>query len=177
MLTDEKYKNLYKMLSQSGFAKFYGLYEDKEIILDGYMGKIPFDGCSVIDILQKHGIVLILHSDVHNNEGLPSSRIFEAVAASTVIISDQNPFVKQHFGDSVFYIDTSLAAEEIYMQIEKHMEVILLAPEKALQMAEKAHQIFTDNFLLTDQLLQLEAMNREIKSSQKKKGKKWFFFI
>ncbi|MEI8365379.1 MAG: glycosyltransferase [Parachlamydiaceae bacterium] len=170
-LTDNKYKNLYTLLSQSGFAKFYGIHENTDIIKDGFMGQIPFDGISVINILQQHGIVLIMHSAIHNQESIPSSRIFEAAAASCVIISDENPFVKKHFGDSVFYIDTSLSAEEIYAQISRYMDMIRSNPDRALEKAKQAHKIFIDNFLMADQLLRLETMHQQVKQSGKPKIK------
>lgn len=165
-LEDEKFKQVYKALSQSGFAKFYGIHANREIIETGYMGKIPFDGTSVIDILQKHGIVLIFHSDKHNQAQIPSSRIFEAAAASTVIISDENEFVKKHFGDAVFYVDTTLSAEELYKHIQTHMETIRQNPKAALAMAKKAHQIFVNHFLMSDQLLKIQTMNSEVKKQQ-----------
>lgn len=161
-LNDEKYRKLYRMLSQTGFVKFYGVHKNEHIIAQGYEGAIPFDGVSVIDILQKHGIVLVLHSEIHNQECIPTSRIFEAAAASTVIICDENPFVKQHFGDSVFYIDTTLAAEDIFDQIQAHLQTIALNPEKALEMAKRGHQIFTENFTMEEQLLRLEVLNQRV---------------
>ncbi len=167
-LIDEKFKKVYKALSREGFTKFYGIHPNSDIIENGYMGKIPFDGTSVIDILQKHGIVLIFHSQIHNQEEIPSSRIFEAAAASTVIISDTNGFVKKHFGDTVFYVDTSLPAEDIYLQIKNHVAAIRQDPKMALEMAKKAHQIYVDRFLMTDQLLKIHSMHTEI---QKYKAK------
>lgn len=164
-LTDKKFRMVYNLLSRTGFTKFYGVHKNEDIITQGYMGTIPFDGVSVIDILQQHGIVLVLHSDIHNAESIPTSRIFEAAAASTVIISDQNPFVKKHFGDSVFYIDTSLSAKSIYNQIQAHMRTIYQNPQKALEMAKTAHQIFIENFEMSDQLLKLESLNREVIST------------
>ena len=164
--SDTKYRQLYSLLGKSGFTKFYGLDPDPELLQAGYMGTLPFDGISVIRALQRHGITLILHSDIHNSVGIPSPRIFEAAAASTAIISDENSFVKEQFGDSVFYIDVSLPAEAIYKQIQNHMTSILADPEKALEMAARAHQIFVDHFLMTDQLLQLEAMHQKIQQSK-----------
>ncbi len=131
------------------------------------MGPIPFDGSSVIDVLQQYGIVLILHSDIHNAEGIPSSRIFEAAAASTVIISDKNPFVEKHFKDSVFYIDTSLSMEEICCQILEHLENIYTNPKKAQMMAKIAHQIFSNNFEMSNQLLALYSLNQKILGNRK----------
>ncbi len=37
-----------------------------------------------------------------------SSRIFESSAAGAVIICNENPFARRHFGDSLLYIDTTL---------------------------------------------------------------------
>lgn len=161
-LNELKYKTLYTLLSQSGIARFYGISPHASMIPQGYMGPIPFDGVSVINVLQENGIILVLHSDIHNEEGIPSSRIFEAAASSAVIISDENAFVKKHFGDSVFYIDTTLSAENIFAQIMDHWTTIHQDPERALEMAKKAHEIFTENFTMEDQLLTLEAMHQEI---------------
>lgn len=168
-LNDPKFKKLYKFLDDSGFAKFYGLLQNKDLVPQSYMGAIPFDGISVINILQQHGIVLVFHSEIHNAECIPSSRIFEAAAASTVIISDENPFVKKHFGDSVFYIDTSKSAKSIFYQIQKHMQTILEDPERAREMAKNAHQIFIDNFTMENQLLQLEELHQKVMSKRRNK--------
>lgn len=163
-LIDPKFRILYKLLSRTGLVRFYGVERNADIIDAGYMGKIPFDGVSVIKVLQQHGITLVIHSDLHNEEGIPTSRIFEAAAASTVIISDENPFVKQHFGDSVFYINTSLTVRELYEQVLEHLNTIYADPEKALKMAKTAHQIFIDQFEMSDQLLKLEKLHQTIKS-------------
>ena len=169
--SDEKFQNLYGLLSQSGFTKFYGLNHHESLISSGYMGKIPFDGQSVIDILQQNGIILILHSDVHNREKIPSSRIFEAAAASAVIISDENEFIKNHFGDSVFYIDTSRSSIEIFNQIKSYMDLIIQKPEEAWEKARKAHEIFEEKFRMTDQLLKLESLNRKAKKAKTRQKK------
>jgi len=169
-ISDPRFGTLYKLLSQSGFAKFYGLSPNENIDIKDYMGAIPFDGTSVIDILQQQGIVLVFHSDIHNIESIPSSRIFEAAAASTVIICDENPFVKKHFGDSVFYIDTSASGESIFNQIKKHLHTIFQNPNGALKMAKKAHEVFIKKFTMEKQLLHLQAMHEEVISIRKQEG-------
>ena len=161
-LTDPKFCTLYQLLNKSGFAKFYGPKSNSNIDPQNYMGAIPFDGTSVIDVLQQHGVVLVFHSDIHNEESIPSARIFEAAASSTVIICDENPFVRKHFGDAVFYIDTTQSGKSIFNQIEKHMQTIAKDPEKALEMARKAHEIFSDKFTMEHQLLQLQEMHKEV---------------
>ncbi len=165
----DKYKALYRLLSESRFTRFYGPKDSEGIVRPGHhIGQIPFDGISVINTLQKYGITLILHSSQHRNKKLPSGRIFEAAAASTVIICDEHPFVRKHFGDSVYYIDITLPAEEIFNQIASHVHSIFRHPEAALAKAKEAHQIFTDRFQMTDQLLALLAMHNRILSTRKK---------
>lgn len=158
-LTDEKFKHLYYLLSLDGLTSFYGIHPRPEIIAQGYAGSLPFDGRSVPKALQKHGIVLVLHSDIHNAEGIPTGRIFEAASASTVIISDENTFVREHFGDSVFYIDTSLSSVDIYEQIQCHLNTIFSDPEKALEMAKKAHDIFVEKFEMSKLLQQIHELH------------------
>lgn len=161
-LTGPKFKQLYKLLSETGRCKFYGINANEDVIEQGYIGRVPFDGTTVIEILQQHGIVLVLHSEIHNRNKIPSSRIFEAAAASTVIICDQNEFVKEHFKDSAFYIDTRLSAEKVFEQIQGHLNTILMDPEKALVMAKKAHDIFIENFEMADQLHRLERLHNKV---------------
>jgi len=161
-LSDEKFQELYNRLSKTGFARFYGINRNQKIIEHGYAGQLPFDGVSVVAALQDNGIVLVIHSDIHNSEGIPTSRIFEAAAASAVIISDENPFVKEHFGSSVFFIDTTKSAEEICMQIQEHLNTIYLDPQKAWDMAKEAHDIFIENFEMSKQLQQIEKMHQQL---------------
>lgn len=168
-LSDPKFGRLYRLLSQTGFTSFYGVNSNANINPEHYMGKVPFDGKSVIDILQKHGIVLVFHSEIHNAECLPTNRIFEAAAASAVIIADQNAFVKKHFGDSVFYIDTNEPAEIIFNQIQEHLCTILQDPDKALNMAKEAHDIFIDKFTMESQLLNIQAMHKVVRKEKRKR--------
>lgn len=168
-LEDEKFERLYRLLDRGGFTKFYGIKERK----GNYLGKIPFDGVSVIQVLQKHGISLVFHSDLHINHEIPSSRIFESAAASCVIISDQNAFVKKNFGETVFYVDTMLSSEEIYQQIKAHVDFIYKNPEKALEMAKSAHQIFIERFSMENQLLEIDAMHKQVLKSERKQMKRF----
>jgi hypothetical protein len=159
---DSKFQNLYQLLNDSGFTKFYGVKPNPNLGTKNHLGAIPFDGASIIKNLQQHGIVLVFHSDIHNREGIPSSRIFEAAAASTVIISDENDFVKKHFGDSVFYINTTESEESIFNQIQSHIQTIYEDPENALNMAKKSHEIFSKSFSMESQLINLEKMHNEV---------------
>jgi spore maturation protein CgeB len=80
----------------------------------------------------------------------PSARIFEAAAASSVIISDELPFTQKHFGDSVLYVDTTQSAEEMFRTIDGHVKWILSHPQEAQELARRSHQIFCEKFALED---------------------------
>jgi len=110
---------------------------------------------------KKHGISLVFHSDVHNEKKIPSSRIFGGAAASTVIICDNNAFVKKYFGDTVFYIDTTLLAEEIYLQIKTYIDTIHNEPQKALAM-QKSPSNFCRPVSHGNQLKSIMTMHEEV---------------
>lgn len=156
---DEKFRALFKRLDKAPYTRFYGKAFLQELYPKSYQGEVPYDADSLRIFASLAGVSLVLHSDEHNAQGLPSLRIFEAAAASTVIICDNNLFVRAHFGNAVLYIDTSKKSEAIFDQIDRHMKWIQKHKPKALQMAKKAHEIFTQKFLLEDQLLRWEAFS------------------
>lgn len=162
--TDAKFQELLRLLDKEPYVRFYGnpLFQP---LYNSYKGEIPYDGTSLREISGKAGITLVLHSTEHNSYGVPSGRIFEAAAASTVIICDQNPFVQKNFGDSVLYIDTDRDASSMYNQIQSHMEWIKKNKGAALKMAKKAHKIYKDKFLLENQLLRLEKFHELLSSN------------
>lgn len=152
--TKPKFLELLKLLDKKDYTHFYGDPFFKDELLH-YAGELPFNADSLYKAMSRDGITLILHSADHNAYGIPSGRIFEAAAASTVIICDKNTFVEEHFGNSVLYIDTKRSAEKIFDQIHAHMKWIKANKEAALALAKQAHTIYMEKFLLEQQLLQL----------------------
>lgn len=159
---DDKFRHLFSLLDKEPYARFYGNSLCELICPQSYQGGIPFDGESLCATASQAGVSLILHSSEHNKYGLPSGRIFEAIAASTVIICDQNRFVHHHFGDSILYINTDKDAESIFKQIQSYMAWIKNNPDAALEKAKKAHEIYKKQFLLEDQLLKLEEFHHRL---------------
>jgi hypothetical protein len=153
---DIKYQKLQHELAKRDYTNLYGKPAFGITYGPAFKGPIEFDGESVINLISELGVSLILHSETHRNNKIPSGRIFEAAAASAVIISDLNPFIIEHFGDSVLYIDQDLSGEEMFEQIDAFMIWIQTHPEEALLMAQRAHQIFEENFLLESQLLDFD---------------------
>jgi len=152
----QKYTTLLQALAKTQYADFYGSEACGRKYRKCYRGSIPFDGVSTIKTISQLGVALVLHSKDHIQYSIPSGRIFEAAAASAVIISDLNPFVVQNFGNSVLYVDETATAQEMFEQIDTHMQWILCHPEEACEMAKESHQIFQENFLLEQQLLRFE---------------------
>ncbi len=151
--SSEKYKQVYTMLAQAGYFEVYGWEEALKFLGASYKGYIPIDGETLLQKSNAAGISLVLHSAEHLNSGTPTGRIFEAVAANTVIISDKHAFIEEHFGNNVLYIDVDQNADQIYAQINQHMQWIYAHPLEARRMAENCHDVFLQKFTL-ESLLQ-----------------------
>lgn len=159
---DMRYQTLFKLLDKANYCNCYGSLDNERLYPNSYRGTIPYDGVSVINKYSLSGVNLVMHSDLHNHLGMPSSRIFEAAASSSVIISDLNPYVLENFGDSVLYYDQSKDGYTMFKQINRHMEWILSNPEEALNKARQSYQILQEKYLLEDQLLNLLEMDGNI---------------
>ena len=101
---------------------------------------------------------LVLHSHEHIKGGVPTSRIFEAAAASAVIICDHHPFVEKEFGDAVLYIDPNQDPEAVFKQIDDHMKWVHANPDEAMALARRSHAIFMERFTLENELLKIGQM-------------------
>jgi hypothetical protein len=157
-----KYKRLYSLLSGHNYADFYGpssSWSDKNV---NYLGELAHDGNSYLNKIASYSIALILHSKNHLKFHIPTSRIFEAAAVGNLIICDNNQFIKDNFGDSVFYIDETKGANKMFKEIDNYMNWIRQNPDKAKEMAEKSHQIFLDKFSLEHNLINLAKMHESI---------------
>ncbi|PJD95007.1 MAG: hypothetical protein CK425_09690 [Parachlamydia sp.] len=150
---NHRYQTLQNELAQTNYANLFGNPSTGVSYGKAFKGDIKYDGESVINLISEMGVCLVFHSKTHIQHEIPSGRIFEAAAASAVIISDLNPFIIKHFGDAVFYVDQELSGEEMFKQIDTYMAWIQNHSEEALKMAQRAHQIFEEKFLLENQLL------------------------
>lgn len=157
-----EYQRLFSLLDERDDVEFYGPKGSWKFLKKCYQGSIPFDGTSLMDRMQRAGIALILHSDSHIQGNSPTGRIFEAAAASCVIISDLHPFVQKEFGESVLYIDQTQSAESMGQQIAAHLEWIRAHPNEAKEKAKRAHQIFAERFTLEKQMGQLKGLYEEL---------------
>lgn len=148
---DGRYKTLLDLLDRnSDFFKWYG---PKSL-----EGKKSYQGFadSVVDAIQKHKICLLLHSPWHLENHEPSGRVFEAVAAGAVVITDKHPFIERYFGDSVFYLDqNTLSEENMYLKLLEYIAWIKDNSQLAVEKAKRAHSIFIQNFTLENEIHKL----------------------
>lgn len=155
-----RHKGLLERLDETGLVMFYGIKEQQGIPLwkgiQNYKGELPFDGGkSILEKSNQCGVSLVLHSHAHRESGLVSTRIFQACAAKTLTICDHNPFIHKHFGDSVLYFQYRNDPLENCEQIMEKAEWIRNHPDKALDMAQRAYDIFAENFSLKKEIVSI----------------------
>jgi len=150
-----RFELLFRALSASGLASFFGPQGAWDHVGDAYAGSIAFDGRSVLQQLNRSGITLALHREEHLAAGTPNMRLFEGIAASSIIITDNFQFAGPDFGDSLLYIDRSLPPEYLAEQILDHVLWVRENPERACEMAAAAHGIFLEKYSLEVGLEQL----------------------
>lgn len=140
---------VYKFLDTTDYFDVYGSKHWKESgIINSYRGFIPFGEDAVFNTMKKEGVSLVFHSEEHFKNNAPTSRIFEAAAASNVIITDRLPFIVENFGNSVLYIDRYASPEKLSKQIDDYMKWILSHPKEAVRLAQRSHEIFIEKFTL-----------------------------
>lgn len=148
-----RHGGLVERLDAANIVDFYGVSKQYGIALwegvKNYQGELPFDGGkSIIAKSNQCGVSLVLHSRPHRRSGLASTRIFQACAAKTLTICDDNPFILKYFGDSVLSFKYGDDPAENYQRIMEQVEWVKDNPDQALEKARKAHRIFTEHFSL-----------------------------
>ncbi len=140
-----------KLLDRYNLLNLYGPNKDNWKRFMNYKGLIPFDGISLIEKIKESGICLVLSSEDKNIRGICSNRIFEAIAAGAVVISNRNKFIEEYFGDSIHYINME---NEIlaFQEVKKIIDSINTNPSEFIDKHNKRHNIFVKNFLLENEL-------------------------
>ena len=151
-----RFDPILKSLDKKGILNIYGpkVFQGVKVWngFKSYIGPLPFDGQSVVEAARKAGISLVLSSNSHKQSELMSSRLFEALAAGSMVICDENFFAKRFFGDTLLYIDSSKPEDDIRDQILAHHHWIINNESKALAMIRDAQKIFKETFSLDKSL-------------------------
>lgn len=158
---------LFKLLDKDKCVAFYGpekfLGERPWAGFSCYRGSLPFDGASTIKAISDCGVSLVLSSNVHRLAGAPTSRLYESAAAGAVIISDENAFVQEVFGDSVLSFTYDKDPAVSFKRIKNHIEWIKKNPLEAKKKAEKSQAIFLERFSMEKELKNLIGHHEERK--------------
>jgi len=157
-----RFQELFQHLDTKEYMEIYGPSDAWRYLKKSYKGSIPFDGISVIKTLNKAGIGLCLHKEEHTRSAIPSMRIFEIVASGAIAICEEHPFIREAFGDSVFYIDSKLSASEKSNQISRYVRWIKINPQEALEMSASAYKIFTEKYSLETLLLSVVPYHQKL---------------
>lgn len=150
-----RFKELFQYLDTKEYMEIYGSKDAWKYLNQAYKGPIPFDGVSVLNVLNQAGLGLCLHKEEHCKAAVPSMRIFEIAASGAVGICEEHPFIKEAFGDSVFYVDSQLSPLEKVIQISRYVRWIQNNQQEAIEMSALAHQIFMEKYSLENLLLSL----------------------
>ncbi|MBB5445173.1 MULTISPECIES: glycosyltransferase [unclassified Paraburkholderia] len=154
-----RHQDVLKRLDQTGMMRIYGpsVFLNVKVWAgyQSYVKEIPFDGVSMIEEISKAGVSLVLSSAAHKESGLMSNRLFESVAAGTLVICDENRFASKYFGDALLYIDSRCSVDKICEDIQAHLAWAKANPELALAKIEKAQRIFREKFSLVRNLSDL----------------------
>jgi hypothetical protein len=147
-----RHRELFERLDGMEWMDIYGPHEAWTYLRHSYRGVIPFDGVSIIETTRLAGAGLCLHHDSHRRAGTPSLRLFEIVAASAVVVAQRHPFIEEHFGDAVLFLDDDQDPVE---EIGRCMRWISEHREEARRLTVRAHRVLTERFTLERMLARL----------------------
>jgi hypothetical protein len=154
-----RHHEFFKHLDKKGVLDLYGPKKVSHVVpwkgFDSYRGEIPFDGKSLLLKARESGISLVLSAQQHLNEGMISSRLFEGLFAGNAIISDRHPFIERYLGNNAYYLDFDKGDEYAARQLEEYVEDLRQNSQKLLELQQISHELFLDQFDLTEQLRNL----------------------
>jgi phosphoglycerol transferase len=132
-----------------------------------YGGMLPFDGESVQRKYAANGIGLCLLSEDRCRDDVADNRVFEVASAGAIAISSDIPWLRRHFGDSLYYVDESLPHPYLVRQILLRREEIYGDPEAAIEKARRAREIFERHFAAEVLLAGAVAHHRRVSEARK----------
>lgn len=118
----------------------------------GYAGGLPFDGKSVVTAARRAGLFLVFSSSSHRRDSIMSNRLFEAVAAGCVVVSDGHPFIRETLGDLAYEIDPSAPSAETVQRLLEIRAELEADPAACQERAVKTQERLFGPYLLDDQV-------------------------
>ncbi len=138
----QRHRRLLEELARATDLHVYGPQGAWDFLPNNYRGSIPFDGHSLVQTLNRHGVVLALHKPEHAEEETPSMRVFEACSARCAVITEPMQPLVDLFGDSLRYVDMSLSPRRLAQDIGDIVARFRSEPGLFEQTVRQAHQVF-----------------------------------
>lgn len=144
---DPRSRPMFRALVRSDYMRIYGPQESWAYLQGHrYFGSPPFDGNAAQREYAKHGVGLAVLSRGHLLDDVISNRIFEITSVGAVAICPDIPWIRRHFGDSVYYFEPNQPVQAVSGQIDAAMQAIAAHPAEAADKARRARAIFEAQF-------------------------------
>jgi hypothetical protein len=131
-----------------------------------YGGAPAFDGNAVQMRYAANGIGLCLLSELHLRDDIVSNRLFEVTSVGAIAICCDTPWIRRHFGDSVYYVDQTLPDEAFVDAIKRCVDEIYADPAAAVRRARDARRIFETTFTAEALLANAVTYHEEVSAAR-----------
>jgi hypothetical protein len=144
---DNRRPELFARLDREGLIRVYGPPAGWSYLAGGaYRGAPPFDGEAPQRVYAENGAGLVLLSEGHLRDDIVSNRVFEIASAGAVGVACDTPWLRRHFGDSLYYFDQRASAPRIAQRLRDILREIGEDPSAAAARAREARRIFEQRF-------------------------------
>jgi hypothetical protein len=143
---DDEQRDLLTGLDREGLVDVYGPQAAWAHLTRGsYRGALPVDGAAP-GVYAASGAGLVLLPREYLRDDIVSPRVFEIAAAGALGIAGDTPWLRKHFGDSLYYFDQRAPAPRIAERLRDIVREVRDDPAGAAARAGEARRIFEQRF-------------------------------
>lgn len=140
----QRHRRLLEAIAAATELHVYGPAKAWEFLPKAYRGPIPFDGRSLVQTLNRHGIVLALHKREHVEEETPSMRVFEACSARCAVITERMQAFSALWGDDLHYVDPQASPRRVASEVADIVARYRADPSLFERQATRVHDAFRE---------------------------------
>lgn len=138
---------LFAGLDREGLVDVYGPRAAWAHLTGGsYRGGPPDDGDASARLYATTGAGLVLLPPEHLRDDIVSPRVFEIAAAGALCVAGDTPWLRRHFGDSLYYFDQRAPAPRVVQRLRDILREIREDPAGAAARAGAARRVFEQRF-------------------------------
>jgi phosphoglycerol transferase len=144
---DKRQWELFQRLDREGLLEIYGPPAAWAYLSGGsYRGALPFDGEAPQRTYARNGAGLVLLSEQHLRDDVISNRIFEIASVGAIAVACDTPWLRKHFGDSLYYFNQHDTPDHITERLREILFEIHEDPTTTADRAHRAREIFESQF-------------------------------